>query len=203
MNRYLKENELNFFVRYNGAISIVQKIRDYAKPFTSFSSLVSSTNPFGLSTNFAKFESKKVKGSLKLFHKKGIGYVNPLYIQKNKDWISRHKILIPKAIGTGDNFKDRFKTKYAGPESCCTTTYTVIHCCNSKAEIDNIDSYINTKFFHFLVTLFKNTQDSTKKIFQLVPVQDFKQQWDDSKLYSKYDLNQQEIDFIEKMIPHI
>lgn len=199
----MKEKELNFFVRYNGAISIVRKIHDHIEAFVSFSSLVSSTNPFGLGTNFREFKSENFAGSLKLFHKKGIGYVNPLLIQKNRDWISRHKILIPKAIGTGDNFKDRFKTKYARPESCCTTTYTVIHCCDTLEEIDNLNSYINTKFFHFLVTLFKNTQDSTKKIFQLVPVQDFTQQWDDAKLYSKYNLNQQEIDFIEKMIPHI
>ena len=51
-----------------------------------------------------------------------------------------------------------------------------------------------------MVTLKKNTQHTTKKAYQFVPMQDFKETWTDEKLYKKYGLSQEEIDFIESMI---
>ena len=61
-------------------------------------------------------------------------------------------------------------------------------------------SYISTKFFHFLLTLKKNTQDATKKVYELVPMQDFSKPWTDKELYEKYQLTQAEIDYIEAMV---
>ena len=61
-------------------------------------------------------------------------------------------------------------------------------------------SYIKTKFFRFLVLLKKNTQDATSKVYQFVPIQDFSKPWTDEELYKKYNLTQEEIDFIESMI---
>jgi site-specific DNA-methyltransferase (adenine-specific) len=39
-----------------------------------------------------------------------------------------------------------------------------------------------------------------KKAYSLVPLQDFKQSWTDEKLYKKYNLNKEEINFIESNI---
>ena len=61
-------------------------------------------------------------------------------------------------------------------------------------------SYIQTKFFRFMVMLLKNTQHALKKVYQLVPVQDFTRPWNDAELYEKYGLTPEEIEFIEKMI---
>ena len=61
-------------------------------------------------------------------------------------------------------------------------------------------SYINTKFFHFLLTLKKNTQHATSTAYEFVPIQDFDETWNDSKLFNKYGLNEDEIDFINSMI---
>ena len=46
----------------------------------------------------------------------------------------------------------------------------------------------------------KNTQNAAKGVYQFVPIQDFSESWTDEKLYKKYGLNQEEIDFIESMI---
>ena len=39
-----------------------------------------------------------------------------------------------------------------------------------------------------------------KKVYTFVPMQDFSKPWTDKELYSKYNLTQEEIQFIESMI---
>ena len=46
----------------------------------------------------------------------------------------------------------------------------------------------------------KNTQDAPKRVYQLVPMQDFSKPWTDEELYKKYNLTKDEIAFIESMI---
>jgi len=59
---------------------------------------------------------------------------------------------------------------------------------------------MKTKFFRFMIFLIKNTQDGSRKYFQLAPLQDFSKQWTDDMLYKKYGLNTDEIAFIEARI---
>lgn len=40
----------------------------------------------------------------------------------------------------------------------------------------------------------------SKIVFPFVPMQDFSKPWTDEELYAKYNLNDEEIDFIESMI---
>ena len=67
-------------------------------------------------------------------------------------------------------------------------------------ECKNVVSYITTKFLRFLVMLKKVTQDTTRNVYSLVPIQDFSQPWTDEMLYKKYGLTEEEIAFIESMI---
>ncbi len=46
----------------------------------------------------------------------------------------------------------------------------------------------------------KNTQDALRRVYLFVPMQNFSEPWTDEKLYSKYGLFQEEIDFIDRMI---
>jgi site-specific DNA-methyltransferase (adenine-specific) len=70
----------------------------------------------------------------------------------------------------------------------------------SKEQCENIVSYISTKFFRYLVSLKKRTQNGPRHVYQFVPIQDFSKPWNDDKLYKKYKLTTDEIAFIEKMI---
>ena len=70
----------------------------------------------------------------------------------------------------------------------------------SKNESENVMSYIRTRFFRFLVLLQKNTQHAPQKVYSFVPIQDFDKPWTDEKLYKKYGLIKEEIDFIEAMV---
>lgn len=71
---------------------------------------------------------------------------------------------------------------------------------DDRETAENVVSYMQTKFFHFLIALIKNTQQAMKKVYTFVPMQDFSKPWTDKELYSKYNLTQEEIQFIESMI---
>ncbi len=79
-------------------------------------------------------------------------------------------------------------------------TYLLVGPFEGEKEAINVSNYICTKFFRFLVSILKNTQNAYKKVYSLVPMQDFSHPWTDEMLYKKYDLTQDEIAFIESMI---
>ena len=86
------------------------------------------------------------------------------------------------------------------PLAVCTETYLVIDCFDSEYEAENLLKYLKTKFVRFLVAQITITQHISKANFSLVPVQDFIKTWTDRELYAKYDLTQEEINYIESMI---
>ncbi len=194
--RPLLENNSDIFIRYSEAISILRKVQKLDN--SSFSKIVSSRKPFGLATNFESFEKQ---GPIKIYANKKLGYLNCNFIiPQNKDWTNKWKLYIPKAIGSGDMKEDWIKPIVGEPNSICTETYIVIGPFENKETTENVLSYIQTKFFHFMMGLAKITQDATSKVYQFVPLQDFSKPWTDEELYAKYDLTQEEINFIESMI---
>ena len=59
---------------------------------------------------------------------------------------------------------------------------------------------MKTKFVRFLILQACSSIMVTKASYIFVPVQDFTQEWTDKKLYSKYNLTDEEIDLIEATI---
>ncbi|UZA24035.1 Eco57I restriction-modification methylase domain-containing protein [Moraxella bovis] len=200
VKRPLKENGIDIFVRYNNAVSILNKVRKLKEK--SFSDFVSSLKPFGLRT-FVKGKTKpyvNCNENVVLFQNGGIGYIKMSEILKNQEWVLKHKVIVPRAFGTGDSKNDLLKPIYAGINTACTETYLVIGCFDSEQTCKNVMSYINTQFFHFLITLIKNTQDAPKRVYQLVPMQDFSKPWTDEELFAKYGFNNDDIRYIQEMI---
>ena len=70
----------------------------------------------------------------------------------------------------------------------------------NEIECMNMISYIKTRFFRYLVSIKKKTQDNPRDVFQFVPLQDFSKPWTDAELYAKYKLSDEEITYIESMI---
>ena len=194
--RQLLEENSDIFIRYNEAISILHKVMSLGEP--SFSEIVSSRKPFGLATNF---NSYGISGTTKIYANKQVGYLSADFIiPKNEAWKDLWKIFIPEAIGSGDTHTDKVNPIIVGANTICTETYLVVGPFNTKEETLNCESYIKTKFFHFMLGLKKNTQHTTKLVYQFVPMQDFSKSWTDEELYKKYNLNKDEITFIESMI---
>ena len=196
--RYLQHNNSESFIRYNEAISILEKVQSFKEP--SFSKIVSSRKPFWFATNFTDFVSKEKEWYIKIYANKKQWFVKKDLIDIWKEYINSYKVFVPYAVWSWESKEDQIKPFVWEPWSCCTETYLVIWTFKTETEAINVCWYIKSKFLHFLVTLLKNTQHATSKVYQYVPLQDFTQSRTDEKLYAKYRLSQEEIDFIEGMI---
>ena len=204
MSRPLLEENCQTFIRYNEAIDILRKVR--AKKERSFSERVFSAKTFGFRTYFTKFDidsedfNKTKEEVILLYANHAQGYMYRKSFSAGKEYLDSWKIFIPEAIGSGNMATDELKPILGKPKSACTETYIMNGPYASEQEAANAMTYIRTKFFHFMLGLKKNTQHTTKAVYQFVPMQDFSKPWTDEELYKKYDLSQEEIDFIESMI---
>ena len=63
-----------------------------------------------------------------------------------------------------------------------------------------IRDYMRTKFFRFLVSLRKITQDNKSDIFSFVPSIQLNKKWNDELLFSRYEIDDKEISFIDSMV---
>jgi site-specific DNA-methyltransferase (adenine-specific) len=196
--RPLLEKGAEVFIRQNAAVSIFRKIQN--KREKSFSEIVSTGKPFGFRGFFSDYLEKQEKETVKIYAYNKQGYVKRNLIEQNKEWIDKIKIFVPKAWGIGNVAKDWIKPFIVEPNSCCTETYLVIGPFETKEKAENVISYMQTKFFHLILSFKKITQDTWRQAYQYVPFQDFTESWTDEKLYKKYGLTQKEIDFIERMI---
>ena len=70
----------------------------------------------------------------------------------------------------------------------------------TESEAKSVQSYYVTKFFRFMVSLRKITQDAIRSTYKWVPIQAWDQDWNDTELYQKYNLSDQEINYIESVI---
>lgn len=86
------------------------------------------------------------------------------------------------------------------PGEVCTHSYFLIGNYDTEQEADNALSYLKTRFVRFIVMITLSAVNLSKLVFMNVPIQDFSKPWTDEELYKKYDLNKDEITFIESLI---
>lgn len=209
INRPLLEKNATTFIRYNKAISILRKVQQ--KNEKTMEGKVSSRLPFGIPSNFSNYTLEKTnknnvilyrssRGSIKSIDKKV--FINEKEIQKNIEWKDKIKVLVSKASPGGDEYPHQIISEpiLAGKNSVCTETYLIVDFVNDEKEGKNLISYMKTRFFRFMLGLMKNTQNISKGVFAFVPVQNLNEEWNDEKLYNKYNLDKEEIKFIESMI---
>ena len=81
-----------------------------------------------------------------------------------------------------------------------TETYLVVATFDTQEEAENCSAYLKLKFPRFLLRLTYSSMNVNRANFIFVPTQDFSESWSDEKLYKKYHLSQEEIDYIESLI---
>lgn len=201
MERPLLEKNAETFIRFNEAVGIVHKVQKWEE--NSIYEQISSRKPFGLDSNFSQF-SKKVTldKNIKLYRFGENGFINIEQVTKNRTLINKTKVIISKAGSGSDSFPHQILNIpiLSEPNSVCTETYIILGVFDEEKFAKNLITYVTTRFFRFLVLLNKPTQNASKSVYQFVPLQDFSESWTDEKLYKKYGLTQEEIDFIESMI---
>lgn len=222
------ENRFDFLDSYDSGIvirdpkaySILKKIIDaegeyYDNQNNNFSGYVSPkdffTNKRVLTSSWDGYNTDKDKTHNikyyvnKTIHKKSYGWISQEIIPKNLPSIKLTKAYIPAAGGTGNDEQVLGKPFLGEKNSCCSQTYLVIGYDPIKhnfteQQCKNIIQYIKTRFFRYLVSIKKKTQNGPRGVYQFVPIQDFSKSWIDEELYAKYNLSEEEIEFIESMI---
>jgi len=215
-NEYLDANNTGIIVRDIQAATILNKISDvegnYIKE-NNFSNLVSPKHFFDnsvlLTSNWNEFSTEKTEEySIKYYPNKKVAevaWIKEDQIPKNITTKDLHKVFIPAAGGSGTDSRILGIPFYGEPNSVCSQTYLVIGYNPNKhhftqQECENIIGYIKTRFFRYLVSIKKKTQNGPRGVYQFVPLQDFTEEWTDEKLYKKYGLTADEIAYIEEKI---
>ncbi len=200
-NRLLEEFDV--FVRDPIAVQILNKVLN--KSHIGMDSIVSNREPFKIESNFSGWHKAEKKGDIKLFRiassKRQLAWMPRSEIVKNVDLIDKWKVLVPKAYGAGETIPHQILGRpwLASPPSACTGSFLAIPA-DSEAVAKSILSYYQTKFFRFLVSLRKITQDAFSHMYTWVPMQSWDRQWIDDDLYKMYKLTTDEIEYIESVI---
>jgi site-specific DNA-methyltransferase (adenine-specific) len=188
------------FVSMSEARPILKKV--LAKGYRSFDEQVSSSKPFAFRSNFKDYKKKEFKDSVKLYLSNDIGWVSRSQVKVNQDWIGKWKVLVGKAYGERGPYPYKIiaAPKIIEPNSVCSETYLVCGTFKTKKEAELLCEYIQTRFFRFLLSLQKNTQNVTREKFSFIPILENLAEVNDSYLYKHFGLTQEEIAFIESIV---
>lgn len=192
-------DQFDTFVRFNKAISILEKVQ--AKSYSPLSDQVSRQKPFGLRT----FARPTGRGDVMLYANNSADTVARRTIPAGIEIIDSWKVLTSMGYGEGGEARDyprmiMGKPIVASPPSACTETYLVVGAYETKAEAENLATYLRTRFLRFLVGLRKNTQHITRDRFAFVPSVPMTKAWTDKKLYEHFGITDEEIAFIEAIV---
>ena len=141
-------------------------------------------------------------------------YINREFLEEC-DWVNKYKVFVPESNGAsgmlGDEAARIISHPALGlPNDGVTQTFIVVGSFETQEESNNLMKYILSKFCRLLLGSLKATQRNNSSTWLNVPLQDFSDNSDidwsksipeiDKQLYAKYDLNEDEITFIESMI---
>jgi len=196
-------DEYDIFVRDSRSIDLLKKVCGKGEP--SITEILSADKEFGWTSNFDDFRIKKRPQDIALYYnrsgKRLIGGIARENVPKSAQLIDYWKVMTPAAYGE----RGARPAMVLGPNliaespSVCTQTYLFFYV-KSKKQAESLQSYLNTRFFRFLVSLRKITQHATRATYTWVPQQTWDRVWTDEALYKIYDLSKDEVEYIEASI---
>jgi site-specific DNA-methyltransferase (adenine-specific) len=203
--RYLDDEKLDIFIRDEKVLEIVKKVGE--KKLNTFASIVFPRNAFGIGNSSSNITDQinKIKVFGRFNGKRDYKYVDIKNLTKTSQLIGKYKIFVSKADGAagqiGNPIPARIMGKSEGGDknTVCTETFLTIGPFESETLMANAQSYIKTKFFRFLLGARKN-KNMTQDTYKFIPMLDFADKWDDEKLYSFFELNESQINYIDKMV---
>lgn len=202
VDRYLAADGIDVFITNSTEESILEKIKCTHK----FSRIVGTTNEFGIESN-----TKTTDKGLTLYRSFGtIDTCGLKDVTKGFDSIPLYKAAIGRTWGNGMKGERLPVPRLLGPNEICTGSLILVGKSDNKLYCENVIKYMQTNMMSLLVGLRKSTHHATREAYDFVPLQDFTSNSDidwtksiqdiDMQLYKKYNLTQEEIDYIEKTI---
>jgi site-specific DNA-methyltransferase (adenine-specific) len=210
--RNLSENgAVDILIRDEISLSILELVN--SKGHDSFSKLVSNRNPFGVTNDQleAITVSKKSDYSIlgRFSNQREFRYLKKDYIiSKGHDLLMNYKLFVSKADGAAGSIGNPIPARIIGspvdgnPGDICSETFLAVGPFHDKTNMNNVSSYMKTKFFRFMVGIRKN-KNMTSKTYSFVPMLDMNRLWTDSDLYNYFELDKVMIDFIELHIDNL
>jgi len=196
-------NEYDVLVRDSRGLNILKKVR--AADESSIIKILSADKEFGWTSNFEGFRPEKKSADVALYYgrsgKRLVGGIARKDITKSTHLIDTWKVMTSAAYGErGARPAMVLGTSFiAESPSVCTQTYLFFYVA-SKKQAESLQSYLNTRFFRFLVSLRKITQHATRATYTWVPQQTWDRVWTDEALNKKYGLGKDDIAHIEASI---
>lgn len=202
-SRYLDEYDI--FIRSNYAIRILRKVLSVENHFMDESVL--SQKPFGFRT-YARGKEKPFPGAVKLFTSKGFGYVHRDEVSKNAEGIDKWKVITGRFVPSngeldvkpGEGYRVMTTPRLLRPNEINTESYITLGLFGTEVAASGLIKYLKCKLPRFLLRQAISSVNINREVFKFVPIVDFTHHWTDEKLYAKYDLTDEEINFIESMI---
>jgi site-specific DNA-methyltransferase (adenine-specific) len=196
-------NEYDILVRDSRGLNILKKVLAAGEP--SIIDILSADKEFGWTSNFDGFREKKREDDVALYYnragKRLVGGISRKDVSKSPHLIDTWKVMISKAYGE----RGARPAMVLGPSfvaqspSVCTQTYLFFYVATKK-QAESLQSYLNTRFFRFLVSLRKITQDATRSTYTWIPQQTWDRVWTDEALYKKYGLSKTDIAHIQASV---
>jgi hypothetical protein len=125
------------------------------------------------------------------------------------DALQKFKVALPKANGSGTFGETLAPPVVLEPKVAVTGTFITLGAFDTDLQARNCLKYIKSKFARAMLGVLKVTQDNLARVWEYVPAQDFSGgsiDWSrsipeiDQQLYSKYQLDADEIAFIESHV---
>lgn len=137
-------------------------------------------------------------------------YISQNFIDMGHENINNYKVLLPTSNGSG-SLGEILSTPLVGtPLVGYTRSFIGIGTFNTESEANACYKYIKSKFARTMLGILKITQDNNRETWKYVPIQDFTAASDidwsksvseiDKQLYKKYNLSEEEINFIETKV---
>ncbi len=197
------------FVRDEDAVSIIEKVMK-SKDFVPFSTCVKPRNYYKLDSMPKNATDKGNIGIWGLDRKKNrtLKFIESYKAPNEEfemDMLTKWKVFVSKADGAAGQLcypvpaRIIGATMRGGDNIISTITFLAIGPFEKEEEAINVQKYMTTKFFRFLLGI-RKLKNVYWRVFSFVPYLDFSKQWNDSDLYKKYNLSPEEIDHIETMI---
>jgi site-specific DNA-methyltransferase (adenine-specific) len=196
-------DQFDVFVRDSRSLRILEKILE--KGEASVAEFLTNTEPFKYESNFTGWHKTEQEGDIPIYlidnRKRTIGFTPRSQITKNLHLVDSWKVLSARGAGSPGSYPDTVLGKpwIAPPPSVCTGSFMFFYM-NSETEARSLQSYFTTRFFRFLVSLRKITQNAFRSTYEWVPIQIWDRVWTDEALYEKYGLTEDEIAHIESVI---